>query len=477
MLSLRYIKLLSPTTSTVIGSIILFFIGVFSIGLIVYLISKSDRQALPGSIVLPQVAERINAIAMLPVGSTHTLKHPVKDEIFLSEAQIAGIPHIYSSVGVAFAGDFNQDSMSLRSCLTVESAIGRKLKVNILRSSKDSSIFSSGQALDIATMVSDLSSTHSQLVLGLGLSGGFWFTQSATDDNLKKILKNLPEGSVLIPASRTCIGTACARYRSEIAFDEIKGVEPVQGAFGTQTTFRFASASAVAGSPAAVEHFLMEISRSCKANSMDDCVHDLFLSQKVPIILDTRCDVFQMMRDVDQFGEKLKPLRFGEHSDVHGAWEGEGGELRNPETLAFPKILIFSAEHPMPRHVGEWRNHQFVFQPQAWVGWKSTLPVVASEMSFLQELCPHSILPWLPLLIPGEDEITRSDVRCSDVCVDSDHRCSRNEFPTQKAGMSECGGEYHCCSPSGWCGFTPEHCDCPLCVNYNDIQSKRRMFR
>ncbi|XP_066270827.1 uncharacterized protein [Branchiostoma lanceolatum] len=51
-----------------------------------------------------------------------------------------------------------------------------------------------------------------------------------------------------------------------------------------------------------------------------------------------------------------------------------------------------------------------------------------------------------------------------------DLRCG-SEFPAPNATRGECDPDscFPCCSQSGYCGNTPEHCDCADCVNYGKI--------
>jgi hypothetical protein len=56
------------------------------------------------------------------------------------------------------------------------------------------------------------------------------------------------------------------------------------------------------------------------------------------------------------------------------------------------------------------------------------------------------------------------------VVVREDWRCGP-DFPLPGNGEpSKCDPESDslCCSDSGWCGNTPDHCDCSECVNYRD---------
>eukprot|EP00058_Branchiostoma_floridae_P024996 XP_002610486.1 hypothetical protein BRAFLDRAFT_85627 [Branchiostoma floridae] len=48
-----------------------------------------------------------------------------------------------------------------------------------------------------------------------------------------------------------------------------------------------------------------------------------------------------------------------------------------------------------------------------------------------------------------------------------DNRCGWG-YPADGAEEAECNpnGVFACCSPYGWCGVTPEYCDCPGCVDY-----------
>ena len=56
----------------------------------------------------------------------------------------------------------------------------------------------------------------------------------------------------------------------------------------------------------------------------------------------------------------------------------------------------------------------------------------------------HSVLGW------------RDDARCGP------------QYPLVNGEPAGCypHGRYPCCSTSGWCGNTNNHCDCPGCINY-----------
>ena len=468
----RVSKLVGRTTSSTVGIALMFIIGVFSIGLIVFLIGRSENNTIVHQKVINEmVSNKINEIAKVP-HHHHEMMHPIKESVFISQEEADELTFIQSEVVFLMTGTLG-DNLNLHNCLTAESAIASKLALEVVSVPNGalSAMLSSGSvsfAPSVATAVSDYLKKHSEdkpVLTSLGGEFGYWFTPTATDEAMSKILSKLPSDAVLVPASRKCIGSVeiCSKYPKLDHPDEFHGIDPRGDGFGAKTTFQFAFGAAVFGRRKAVGAFMDQLA-NCKINTAD-CIHELYLSKRFPLIIDTKGELYVAMHDVNN---KLQPLVFAEKASLSGNWEGEEGQdLRNPETMEYPKMIIF--DKSMPRHVGQWRIKHFVFQPQALVKWNG------QERSFLQEVCPHSVLPWLPMKKVGE---ARDDVRCSDVCVDSDIRCTRNEFPSKRGGMSECGtkGPYHCCSPSGWCGFTPAHCDCPLCINYRDIEFKRRLL-
>jgi len=54
---------------------------------------------------------------------------------------------------------------------------------------------------------------------------------------------------------------------------------------------------------------------------------------------------------------------------------------------------------------------------------------------------------------------TRSKVR-------PDGRCGARWPYGGQSGKCDPKGQYPCCSPYGWCGIAPEHCDCQDCVDF-----------
>jgi len=59
-----------------------------------------------------------------------------------------------------------------------------------------------------------------------------------------------------------------------------------------------------------------------------------------------------------------------------------------------------------------------------------------------------------------------------------DLRCGPNfplEDPLKKGQAAQCNpnGKYPCCSFSGWCGNTAQHCDCIQCTDYRDPEEPR----
>jgi len=341
------------------------------------------------------------------------LARPPKEEIFLSPEQSA-VPLLSSSFSFAIFST----ALSAAGCLSAESAIARGVQVDLVSSSVSSYL---------------ASQPASQVVL-ISLSSFIWFTPKSAD-LAGEFVKKFP-GQVLLPASRICPGGDCVPAA-------------VAG------SFKFMSPKAVLGQAS----FLLPIFKGCEPA---ECLQRAYKTKRAA--LDSESFFFQDMQDVRM--DHLEPLAFGDRPRPDGAWQAprEGGEIRNPETHTLPRLLIFGEN--FPAYAGKWRR-AFDFQPQASVGGRS----------FLQEVCPHTVLPWLPLRVPAPNPF-RQDARCSDVCIDSHVKCNRNEFPTQQGGMAECDptSEFHCCSPSGWCGYTKDHCDCPLCVNYRDVGNKRRLL-
>lgn len=48
-----------------------------------------------------------------------------------------------------------------------------------------------------------------------------------------------------------------------------------------------------------------------------------------------------------------------------------------------------------------------------------------------------------------------------------DHKCGvQHPLPNGEAARCDADSETPCCAPSGWCGGTVEHCQCPMCVDY-----------
>ncbi|XP_070545391.1 uncharacterized protein [Ptychodera flava] len=56
----------------------------------------------------------------------------------------------------------------------------------------------------------------------------------------------------------------------------------------------------------------------------------------------------------------------------------------------------------------------------------------------------------------------------------SDLRCG-SDYPLSDGSPAECdpGGIYPCCSSYGWCGNTPTHCDCDTCTDYSSTATWR----
>ncbi|XP_070576117.1 bone morphogenetic protein 1-like [Ptychodera flava] len=50
-----------------------------------------------------------------------------------------------------------------------------------------------------------------------------------------------------------------------------------------------------------------------------------------------------------------------------------------------------------------------------------------------------------------------------------DYQCGPN-YPLPDGSPAECdpNGIYPCCSPYDWCGNTPDHCECPGCIDFRD---------
>ena len=54
-----------------------------------------------------------------------------------------------------------------------------------------------------------------------------------------------------------------------------------------------------------------------------------------------------------------------------------------------------------------------------------------------------------------------------------DARCGP-DFPLEDGSPAECNPNSsccYCCSASGWCGDTPQHCSCDRCINYREEYS------
>ena len=55
--------------------------------------------------------------------------------------------------------------------------------------------------------------------------------------------------------------------------------------------------------------------------------------------------------------------------------------------------------------------------------------------------------------------------------IRKDHRCG-SKFPIKDGSPSQCDpSELYCCSSWGFCGITPEHCECPECIDYRKHKS------
>ena len=417
-------------SSSIIATAILCCIGLFVISLLVHMMSVADTNA-QGHLALTHIMiERASTISK-PLAIPRDVARPPKEEIFLSREQSV-IAATNSPVTYAYFSSFTE-YLNLTGCLTTEAAIQRNFKVDIV-----------DQSTSVSSYLSSLPS--SQVVL-LSFGAPIWFTSKAGPELALRFLGNFNPGTVLLPATRICTGSE----------DECKEeAKLVDG-----SSFKYISPKAALGRVDSLSAFFS----GCAS---PDCIRAGYLSKKFPALIDWHSDFFQDMQDVDM--KSLDPLKFGDAAKSDGKWQApaDGGELRNPETHSFPPLLIFGEK--FPAFAGAWRVKHFTFQPQ------SLMSVRGQEKSFLQEVCPHSVLPWLPLNVAANP--FRKDARCSDVCVDSHVKCSKREYPGEGQVMSECdpNSEYHCCSPSGWCGYTKEHCDCPLCVNYRDIADKRRLM-
>ncbi|XP_066269746.1 uncharacterized protein [Branchiostoma lanceolatum] len=109
-----------------------------------------------------------------------------------------------------------------------------------------------------------------------------------------------------------------------------------------------------------------------------------------------------------------------------------------------------------------------------------------SDGETIDVLCAEPISGrWVSVqLIGREDYLSLCEVQVfsgSEATVDKltdetskrwrdDLRCG-SEFPAPNAQPGECDPDscFPCCSQSGYCGNTPEHCDCADCVNYGFI--------
>ena len=419
-----------PTPSAVAIALIC-CVGLFAISLLVHMMSVADAE-IPAHMAMTHIMiERASAISK-PSLTPRNVVRPPKEEIFLSREQSV-IAATNSPVTYAYFSD-STDNVPLTGCLTAEAAIHRNFKVDIV-----------DQATSVSTYLSGLPS--SQVVL-LSFGAPVWFTSKAGPELAVRFLGKFTPGTVLLPASRKCQASE-DQCRQEANL--------VQG-----STFKYISPKAALGRVDSLSAFFS----GCA--SPHDCMQSGYLAKKLPVLLDSKSEFFQDMQDVDM--HNLKPLVFGDSPRADGEWQAErGGEIRNPETHSFPSLLIFGSD--FPQFAGEWRVKHVTFQPQ------SLVSVKGEERSFIQEVCPHSVLPWLPLNVPAPNPF-RKDARCSDVCVDSHVKCNKREYPSEGQVMSECdpNSEYHCCSPNGWCGYTKEHCDCPLCINYRDIAEKRKLI-
>jgi hypothetical protein len=383
------------------------------------------------------------------VSEFKNLGRPENEDVFLLEHQETFFREYHAKTTFVIAQNPKKQGTALRTqklpvCLSLESAIFNKINVQIET---------------FSNLAASLKVDDSPVIVSLDEKKTFlWLTRMATDsffeEKLKKSPLLVPKGSVLIPGSRACTeGEGLCGEDSQ-----------------AKSSFKFGMKDVMFGRSQDVKKLLQKLGGECAGKSVE-CVKKGVESGQIKI--DSGCEVFQDTTEIPNM-DHLNPLKFNEEkSKDHWEAGSHGGSVKNPETATFPRILVFRKQLENFQHsAGKWRIQEFMFQPQGVVH----LPD-GKKQSFLQETCPHKIMPWLPLEFPSNAP-NRSDARCSSACIEGSGICGPDHgFPRADGSHSECDGDFTCCSPGGWCGYTPDHCDCPTCIDYSKISAIRSYNR